>query len=339
MLSVSVVMTTFNGDRFLDQQLESIRSQILRPMELIICDDGSHDNTEAIVMEFSRSSPFPTHWIKNDHRLGYRHNFMKAVEYAVGDLIAFSDQDDIWRKDKLLKSSMSFSKYETLMTYHSVDLIDSEGRYIGSYHDRTPNHNPIISSNFNPWLFGLGFTLTFRRNLVSRSELWPISKDFYDAAQPLAHDQWFFLLASALGEIFYIDEPLAEYRQHSANSFGFQGKRQERNAIYKTRLNARYSNYNNYKESFQSIYDIVSRLSEKENGNLSKNLQSFARDYLNLAQKYQLSADMIGKQNITMRVMAILRLCYSGFYIDEYFPQVEKRSLLKDLAACMVSIH
>ena len=98
---VSVAMGTYNGERFIRQQLESIAQQTLLPCELVVRDDASTDGTLTIVEEFASHAPFPVRIHKNDVRLGYPDNFMQAAILTNGDWIAFCDQDDFWLPQKL----------------------------------------------------------------------------------------------------------------------------------------------------------------------------------------------------------------------------------------------
>ena len=98
--NISVVMATFNGARYLDEQLQSIVEQTILPEELIICDDGSSDNTIQIIQNYEKILPIKL--IINVLRLGVAANFKKAAALAKqGNYIAFADQDDIWNLDKL----------------------------------------------------------------------------------------------------------------------------------------------------------------------------------------------------------------------------------------------
>ena len=100
-VDISVAMCTYNGSRFLAEQLKSIAEQTLLPCELIVCDDGSTDSTSEIVRIFAEAAPFPVRFIRNEQTLGSTNNFAKAVCLCRGDAIALCDQDDVWRKDKL----------------------------------------------------------------------------------------------------------------------------------------------------------------------------------------------------------------------------------------------
>ena len=218
---VSVAMATYNGARFLDAQLRSLAEQTQKPAELIICDDGSSDETLQIAAAFAATAPFPVHIHRNEQRLGFRANFMRAASLCQSELIAFSDQDDIWEPRKIEVCACRFQDPEVLLAFHDALVIDSNGSEIGVFSRAAPRAtNPPLS--LDPWLFGLGFTTVLRKDLLVLNELWRNSIDHFFLEEPMSHDQWFFFLASVLGRIAYIGENLARYRQHDANLYGFK---------------------------------------------------------------------------------------------------------------------
>src|SRR5260370_27009832 len=99
--SISVAMCTFNGARFLPEQLQSIALQTLQPSELVICDDGSTDGTVGILQSFALSARFPVRIFCNQETLGPARNFEKAIGLCDGEIISLCDQDDVWRPEKL----------------------------------------------------------------------------------------------------------------------------------------------------------------------------------------------------------------------------------------------
>lgn len=98
---VSVAMCTYDGARFLQEQLDSIAAQSRPPDELVVCDDGSTDATPAILTRFAEAAAFLVRVQRNPSRLGVAKNFEQAIRLASGEIIALSDQDDVWRTDKL----------------------------------------------------------------------------------------------------------------------------------------------------------------------------------------------------------------------------------------------
>jgi glycosyltransferase involved in cell wall biosynthesis len=215
MTSVSVAMATYNGGKYLRRQLDSLATQSQRPSELVITDDCSADDTIAVIEAFANSAPFPVKLSRNETRLGYRANFMRAASLCGSELIAFCDQDDFWYPGKIAAAVRPFTDPEVLLTYHNADVVTDDGNRISSLTERLV---PIASG---PWFYPLGFTEVFRRSLLSLSGLWQSSRDPVDGSEVSAHDVWFFFLAGVLGKVVYLDEPLVAYIQHGQNTFGF----------------------------------------------------------------------------------------------------------------------
>src|SRR5437588_7313199 len=105
---ISIAMCTYNGARFLREQLDSFAAQSRLPDEVVICDDGSTDGTADIVRTFASGAPFPVHFHVNEPRLGITRNFERAAGLCTGSIIFFSDQDDVWLPDKLDRFAEAF---------------------------------------------------------------------------------------------------------------------------------------------------------------------------------------------------------------------------------------
>ena len=221
MTSVSIAMATYNGRQHIRRQLDSLAAQTLIPAELVVTDDGSDDDTISVVDEFAKNAPFAVKVFRNEARLGYRKNFMRAASLCQSELIAFCDQDDYWHPNKIEVSVRPFADSEVLLAYHNADVVTGDGERIGSLAERAPRQQDLPPLSSGPWLHALGFTELFRRSLLQWSDLWPQSLDQDRRDQPLAHDQWFFFLASVFGTIVYIDEPLVAYVQHGSNTYGW----------------------------------------------------------------------------------------------------------------------
>jgi glycosyltransferase involved in cell wall biosynthesis len=219
-LSVSVAMATFNGGAHLAEQLADLAEQSMLPAELVVCDDGSSDDTLATLEAFAISAPFPVHIHRNPKRLSYRANFIKCAGLCGSDLIAFCDQDDRWDSKKIATMVRCFDDPEVLLAFHDAEIVDEEERPLGRLMRARPvgRSAPLSGS---PWAFSLGFTQVFRRWLCDCDSWWAQSADPNSADEPMAHDQWYFVLASALGTIVNIEAPLVRYRQHGANVFGW----------------------------------------------------------------------------------------------------------------------
>lgn len=212
-MKVSVVMTTYNGERFLREQIESILSQTLQPDEIIVCDDCSSDGTVAILKQYKHIKGFS--YVVNEQQLGLIRNFKKAVSLAAKDnYVALSDQDDIWLPDKLMRSAELLNKLDHLLPCMiHTDLIwvdeeqnilnlsfQNERRQSGYQH----NLQTLLFANF-----ATGCTIVMNPLLRGYFEEMPDNTKF--------HDAWIVLAASVFGLVGEIAEPTIKYRRHGNN--------------------------------------------------------------------------------------------------------------------------
>lgn len=227
--TVSVAMCTFNGARYLPQQLESILQQTSLPDELVVCDDGSEDHTLAVLSAFAERSPFPVHIHQNAERLGFSRNFAKCIGLCTGELVVLTDQDDEWTPNRIAQTRKAFAaEASTTFTYSDAPLMDGEGHDLGSSiysnfpimpadrerFEQGTHLLPVISR----WGFIYGCTMAFRARY--RPLLLPIPETW-------SHDEWVTLVLSSLGTSKRL-QPVTRYRQHSIQSVGvgdwtFQG--------------------------------------------------------------------------------------------------------------------
>jgi len=218
---ISVALCTYNGEKHLTGQLESIAAQKRTPDELIVCDDGSSDETVEIIKKFSRSVSFPVVLHLNEKRLGSTLNFEKAITLCSGELIALCDQDDLWRNDKLARMGTVFATQPEIgLVFSDATLIDENGKTI----------------NCRLWQ-GQGFTPELQRQVVSGDALKVLIKenvvtgatmafrsDFRHLLSPIApewvHDGWIAIVIAVFARVAVINEPLVHYRQHAGQQIG-----------------------------------------------------------------------------------------------------------------------
>lgn len=219
MTTISVALTTHNGARFLQRQLDSIAAQTRPPDELVVSDDASQDGTWAMLGAFAASAPFRVRLHRNETALGWRHNFMHALSLTTGDLIALCDQDDMWEADKLAVAEAALAAPDALLFYHDAWLIDEADRRFGTAGIfPLPPVNPPLSvhSPSSPY----GFSMVLNRALLQFSDLWPVSLESATGTPPAAHDQWLFFLATIFGTVLYSERRLGDYRRHGSNTCG-----------------------------------------------------------------------------------------------------------------------
>jgi glycosyltransferase involved in cell wall biosynthesis len=328
MISVSIAMATYNGRNYLGRQLESLVNQPYLPTELVITDDGSNDETLLIVDDFAKSSPFPVRVYRNATRTGYRRNFMLAASLCSSDLIAFCDQDDMWYPHKLATCIECFSDPEILLVYHNADVVSNDGEHIGRLNEFAAKHAISYPMSINPMSYPLGFTQVFRRTIARLSTFWPHSLDPNHPGEPMAHDQWFFFLASVLGRIGYVKEPLAAYLQHGANTFGWNRRMHPLRRVMSACLNPA-DVYSHRAKSIESRAAILDRAMGELVGQWGDRAEAAAKKYRWLSQIYTARSTIYKSPGFRDRISAFREVLAGGGYHGAW--TAGSRSLMKDL--------
>ena len=130
-ITVSVAMATFNGARFLEPQLESLVCQLQLPDELVISDDGLTDASTEILESFRRRAPFEVRVTRNERHLGWMENFVIALGGCHGEAVAWCDQDDVWRQDKLARCASILMADSRVALVVDAEQPGSTGRSLG----------------------------------------------------------------------------------------------------------------------------------------------------------------------------------------------------------------
>lgn len=215
-MKISIAMATYNGAEYIQEQLQSFIDQTRQPDELIITDDCSTDETEAIVREFAKTAPFKVEFYKNEKNLGYCGNFNAALMKTTGDLVFLSDQDDVFFPEKfqhMLK--LAERSPEALVLMNDAALTDGDLKEVG-----LTKIGQIKSAGFTLDSFVMGCCCVVRR-------------DFLDFCLPIpqafkAHDNWIVEIARALNAKVVDDQVLQFYRRHESNESQFIANRTTR---------------------------------------------------------------------------------------------------------------
>ncbi|WP_162601906.1 glycosyltransferase family 2 protein [Occallatibacter savannae] len=233
--AISIAMCTFNGGRYLTEQLESIASQSRLPSELIVCDDGSTDDTIALLNRFKANAPFSVTIVKNAARMGSTRNFDQAIGMAQGEFIALCDQDDRWLPHKLDRLSRCLVDNAFLGgVFSDAELIDGDGRRVGKtvfgQHRFTPAKQRSFVSCPTATLLKhdviTGATLMFRSNI--RRYCSPIPATW-------VHDGWLAWMLALHSRVTLIAEPLIEYRIHAGQQLGVESSQASQRGSRETR--------------------------------------------------------------------------------------------------------
>jgi glycosyltransferase involved in cell wall biosynthesis len=251
----AILMGTFNGEKYIDEQISSIRKQDYEHIKIYISDDGSQDNTIKIIKKYQKLWGKDYINYRMGLKLGFAKNFLEllSAEDIKADYYAFADQDDIWQKDKISRAIRYLKKIpsnQPALYCARTKLVDVEGKEIGfsALYEKTPSFkNAIIQS------IASGNTMVMNkaaRELLSKTK----------HAFPVSHDWWSYLIISGAGhKIIYDRLPTIEYRQHDNNVVGQENKIIDRIKRISMLFKGRFKKSNDINiKNLQSCADLLS---------------------------------------------------------------------------------
>jgi hypothetical protein len=216
-------MCTYNGAQFLRAQFESIIAQSRRPDEIVVCDDCSTDETRALLKQFAAESPIPVLLHFNEQNLGSVRNFEQAIRTCTGDVIALSDQDDVWREDKLQLIEQAFHKTQGAgLVFSDAEIVDenlkSLDRRMWDAIGFDAHKRKLVSTGKALEVLITGWTVT-GATMAFRSEFVKLALPV-PGGIAMIHDGWIALTIAAVAKVVIIEEPLIKYRQHAKQQIG-----------------------------------------------------------------------------------------------------------------------
>lgn len=269
MEKIDILLATYNGEKFVKEQIESILNQTYENFNLIISDDASTDNTLNILEEYEKKDT-RIKIFKKEKNEGLIDNFEFLLKNVTSDYFMFSDQDDIWKKDKIEKSINKLKEENSGLVYTDLEIVDEKLNVIyPSYWKYKQIYKKIIKYN--------NFEALYLNNFVTGCTILAKSKYIKDIlplprnSKFVLHDYWTALIISAKDKISYVEEPTIQYRQHKNNRVGSSRKSDQlenfedlRNLFIKVKI-----------EHFEVFKENIEKIKTKE---LSK--------YTNEALKY-----------------------------------------------------
>ncbi|MCI9098505.1 MAG: glycosyltransferase family 2 protein [Lachnospiraceae bacterium] len=217
---VQVLMSTYNGEKYLAEQLDSILNQTNVEVSLLIRDDGSSDGTRNVLENYRENYSCIT--VLYGENVGYKRSFMELLNLSDPEIeyFAFSDQDDVWFEDKLFQSILRIREKENgsldnAVVYQGIPCIVNEK--LEKQVKQLSNIAPVSCENALILAWVQGCTMTFNKKVRE----YAVS---YRPEENAAHDKWIFLIGFFLGEVIYGEVPIIYYRQHSSNVTGNASK-------------------------------------------------------------------------------------------------------------------
>lgn len=265
--TVTVVMCTYNGSKFIDEQIESIIVQDYSNIELIISDDASTDDTWQKLKSWQQKN-YRIKIYQNEYNLGYNKNFEKTILIATGELIAIADQDDIWMPGKISKLVNTFHDKKIMLVHsRSVRLENGRLRFkSASLHHHFKGNDARKLFMFNQVN---GHDMMFKKELVAKALPIP---------DGMMYDWWIAVMATCYGEIASVNEYLVHHRIHHDNNFFNDKNRAKKKQLDLQDVLEKFSTIdalNNKSRSFLTeLITVVKSHNQKEKG-FDKRLFSF----------------------------------------------------------------
>ena len=301
-------MCTYNGADFLPAQLESILAQSRRPDEIIICDDASTDQTRALLDQFAAVSPVPVSVIFNETNLGTRRNFEKAIALCTGDVIALSDQDDVWRKDKLQLIEDQFATPSVGLVFSDAAIVDENlkplNRRMWDEVDFDAHKRKLVRLGRSLEVLITGWTVT-GATMAFRSRFAKLALPIPEKIA-MIHDGWIALTIAAVADVAMIPAPLIEYRQHDRQQIGVPPAKDPAEQAGPLRA---FRRRNNSADLHQILATLEQRLVSQGDGFDTRKALSFVGAY-----SFHLNVRANLPQNRLNRVPRILRELLSMRY-------------------------
>ncbi|MGG7035950.1 MAG: glycosyltransferase family 2 protein [Flavobacterium sp.] len=303
-MKLSVAMCTYNGEKYISDQLSSILNQTLKVNQIIICDDKSTDNTFNIIKDFQIQHPGIISYYENEVNLGTNKNFEKAISLCDGDYIFLSDQDDIWKTNKTEKIISHFLKNPELeAVFTNADLINDNN---DSFSEKSLWESVYFFENILTKATDLFDLIKYKANMVTGATLC-FKNDIKKFIIPIPdtkncfHDEWIAIIVSSRKSLGYISDKLISYRIHSAQQMGVgktnQNKKKQIKKINRKILEANFTLGNKTPMTFKEIskisnshyerYLFFKNLTNNTTTNQSHIFHELSQENMNLFEEYE----------------------------------------------------
>ena len=261
---IDILMATYNGEKYLKEQIDSILSQTYNEFNLIISDDASSDNTLEILKEYKNKDK-RIKIFKQDKNVGVISNFEFLLKQVENDFFMFADQDDVWEENKIKHSMKKIKEDDADLVYTDLKVVDENLNEIsGSYwklrgfENKIYKYNNFESLYLNNYITGC--TIICKSKWIKK--ILPLPK----SSKYVIHDYWIPLIISMNGKISYISKPLIKYRQHEENSIGSKRKSDKINNFDEIRnlfLTVKKEHFEVFMENNQNYNEKYKKLNEK----------------------------------------------------------------------------
>ena len=258
---IDILMTTYNGEKYLKEQIESILNQTYKNINLIISDDCSTDNTRDILKEYQDLENIKIYY--QDKNLGYVANFEFLLKHVESDIYMLSDQDDVWMPNKIEETFKKLEEDNADLVFTDLEVVNQKLELINKSFNKSMNKEhkigKTLGTNQFEYLYNniTGCTIMSKKKWID--EILPIPK----GSKYVIHDSWIGLIISLNGKISYLDKPTIKYRQHSENQVGTERESYKYNDFGQVRnlfINVKKDLFKTYLENQQKFPEELQKL-------------------------------------------------------------------------------
>jgi glycosyltransferase involved in cell wall biosynthesis len=273
-------MATYNGEKYVREQIDSILASNYQDLELYIYDDGSVDNTVSVLHEYEGQYPNKVHVYRNEVNQGHLMNFMHALSASTADYVMFSDQDDVWNANKsaitlkrMKHMEAQLGKEIPLAVFTDAVVVDQDLNVI--------NRSFFCSGHLNPYRTDLPHLL-MENKLIGCTVMVNAALRRVLLSRPLPHkarfhDWWIALIAASCGKIGFIREGTLLYRQHGGNVVGDTG--------FAHYVKNRLTGLQRQREALEALYQQAEEFLELYEDILSEKNKGIIRNFAALPEK------------------------------------------------------
>jgi glycosyltransferase involved in cell wall biosynthesis len=300
---------------------------------LVVCDDGSSDGTLSIVRAFAANATFPVHVHVNDVNLGFNRNFLNGALLCGSELIAFCDQDDIWKPGKLDECVRMFMNDDIVLTVHAAEVVDKDLQPLGYAIQDYGSTRVVGSLKGDPFFRPRGFSLVCRPRLL---RLVPFDKRPRNLEGQLQDfDEWIGFLANIFGRTAYLRSRLVLYRQHDWSVTPVAASHKVFSSIRRS-LNAGPNAYNFRVQLALEYVSLLKELAEASTGDERKSLTRAASFYRVLSQRWERRTALYKSRPLpAVWLPRAIVLLLRGDYGTSMGGKLDWRALAKDLCVAL----